>query len=129
MCNKFLDFFIVCFIALAVMLSSCNNGSKENFIENFRTFMAQVDSGSKNYTNAEWQTADEQFTDFKENQYPVWEDLMTPIEKDNVNEMIGKYRSLEVKRSVQEAKSQVKDVLDQTKTIFNDLTTDTTLIK
>jgi len=91
--------------------------------------MAQVDSGSKNYTNAEWQTADEQFTDFKENQYPVWEDLMTPIEKDNVNEMIGKYRSLEVKRSVQEAKSQVKDVLDQTKTIFNDLTTDTTLIK
>ncbi len=52
---------------------------------------------------------------------------MTPDEKAKVNEMIGKYQAQVVKRGIKDFKNQVNDVIDQTKTMFNELTKDTTL--
>ncbi len=96
-------------------------------MEGFESFMTEVDSGSKNYSNVDWQNADEQFANFKDNQFPIWEDSMTPDEKAKVNEMIGKYQAQVVKRGIKDFKNQVNDVIDQTKTMFNELTKDTTL--
>ena len=118
--------FFFCLIVFTGIIS-CKNESKESFMESFESFMAEVDSGSKKYSNVDWQNADEQFANFKDNQLPIWEDTMTPDEKAKVNEMIGKYRAQEVKRGIKDFKNQVNDVIDQTKTMFNELSKDTTL--
>ena len=89
--------------------------------------MEEVGSNSKNYSNVDWQNADAQFADFKDNQLLLWEDSMTPDEKTKVNELIGKYQAQIVKRGINEFKDQVNDVIDQTKTMFDELTNDTTL--
>ncbi|MBL0031089.1 MAG: hypothetical protein IPP27_02520 [Bacteroidetes bacterium] len=52
---------------------------------------------------------------------------MTPDEKTKVNELIGKYQAQVVKRGINDFKDQVNDVIDQTKTMFDELTNDTTL--
>ncbi len=118
--------FFFCIIVFTGFIS-CKNDSKESFMEGFESFMTEVDSGSKNYSNVDWQNADEQFANFKDNQFPIWEDSMTPDEKAKVNEMIGKYQAQVVKRGIKDFKNQVNDVIDQTKTMFNELTKDTTL--
>lgn len=127
--NHLLGFLIVGSILLTGNICSCNTSSKETFIENFGAFIADVDTSSKNYSNADWQTADEQFSDFKDNQFPQWEDLMSPTEKANVNKMIGKYQALQIKKGIQDIKSEVNDVIDQSKTVINEIVSDSTLTK
>ncbi len=117
---------ISCLVAVASIIS-CNSESKQSFIANFEVFMEEVGSNSKNYSNVDWQNADAQFADFKDNQLLLWEDSMTPDEKTKVNELIGKYQAQIVKRGINEFKDQVNDVIDQTKTMFDELTNDTTL--
>lgn len=117
---------ISCLVAIASIIS-CNSESKQSFIANFEVFMEEVGSNSKNYSNVDWQNADAQFADFKDNQLLLWEDSMTPDEKTKVNELIGKYQAQIVKRGINEFKDQVNDVIDQTKTMFDELTNDTTL--
>lgn len=56
--------------------------------------MIEVNTGAQNYSEADWQIADEQFTDFRDNQFPMWESLMSQSEKAQVNEMIGKYQAI-----------------------------------
>lgn len=111
------------------LFSSCQSESKENFIENFEKLINEANKGAKDYSNADWQKADEQFADYKDRQFPLWEDLMTPSEKGKVNEMIGKYQALQVKRAIKDVKNQVENVIDQTKTIYNELSEDSTLSK
>ena len=127
--NHLLGFLIVGSILLTGSICSCNTSSKETFIENFGAFIADVDTSSKNYSKADWQTADEQFSDFKDNQFPQWEDLMSPTEKANVNKMIGKYQALQIKKGIQDIKSEVNDVIDQSKTVINEIVSDSTLTK
>jgi len=117
---------IFCLVAFPSIVS-CNSESKQSFIENFEVFMAEVGSNSQNYSNVDWQNADAQFADFKDNQLLLWEDSMTPDEKTKVNELIGKYQAQVVKRGINDFKNQVNDVIDQTKTMFDELTNDTTL--
>lgn len=117
---------ISCLVAIASIIS-CNSESKQSFIANFEVFMEEIGSNSKNYSNVDWQNADAQFADFKDNQLLLWEDSMTPDEKTKVNELIGKYQAQIVKRGINEFKDQVNDVIDQTKTMFDELTNDTTL--
>lgn len=89
--------------------------------------MLDVDSSAKNYSEADWQNADEQFVEFKDSQLPMWESLMNPSEREKVNIMIGKYQALQIKRGIKDLKGQVKDVVDQSTTIFKELSKDTTL--
>lgn len=91
--------------------------------------MTDVDNRAKDYSEVDWQNADVQFADFNETQFPKWENLMTPSEKDKVNAMIGKYQALQVKRGIKGLKNQVNNVIDQTKTMFKELTTDSSLTK
>lgn len=120
---------IICYFILIGIFSSCQSESKENFIQNFETFITEVDTGAKNYSNIDWQTADEKFTEYKDNEFPKWEDLMTSEEKDKVNKMIGIYQALQVKRAIKDVKNQIENVIDQTKTIYNELSKDSTLLK
>lgn len=118
---------IIYYITLIGISSSCHNESKERFMKEFETFISDVDTGAKNYSNADWQTADEQFAEYKDNQFPKWEDLMTPDEKDKVNKIIVKYQAIQVKREIKDVKNQIENAIDQTKQIYKEVIEDTTI--
>jgi len=126
--SKFLRYFSIVFLLVFMcMVLSCHNESKESFIENFGSFILDLDSNAKKYSEVDWQNADEQFVEFKDSQLPMWESLMNSSEKEKVNIMIGKYQALQIKRGIKDLKNQFNDMIDQSKTMLNELSKDTSI--
>ena len=129
MCSQLLFPILLCYLSCMIALPSCTRDSKEDFIANINSFISEVDSKAAEYSEIDWQNADEQFLDYKDNQFPLWEDIMTPIEKAKVNELIGKYQAMQIKRGLHNLKNKIENTLDQTKAIFKELSEDSSLLK
>ena len=108
---------------------SCHNENKDDFIVNFQSFLKEVNINKTSYTDEDWQIADQQFTELKDGQFPMWKSLLTSSEKQEVNTMIAKYQALKVKRTINDFKMQMEDVADQATTIINELSEDSTLLE
>ena len=106
---------------LMLLFSSCNRGTKESFLENFSNFMSDVNTGSQNYSTDDWKNADKQFADLKDKQFPRWKDKLSAPEKAQVYLEIGNYEALKLKKEAIEVKGQVKDAINVTKSIINEV--------
>lgn len=114
---------------LSLVIGSCHRESKDTFISNLNEFIGEVESNAIYYSDADWEVANAQFQDFNENQFSMWEETMTPSEKAKVNELIGKYQAMQIKRGLHNLKNKIENTLEQTKSMFKEILEDTTLLK
>lgn len=114
---------------LSLVIGSCHRESKDTFISNLNEFIGEVESNATDYSDADWEVANAQFQDFNENQLSMWEETMTPSEKAKVNELIGKYQAMQIKRGLHNLKNKIENTLEQTKSMFKEILEDTTLLK
>ncbi len=114
---------------LSLVIGSCHRESKDTFISNLNEFIGEVESNATYYSDADWEVANAQFQDFNENQLSMWEETMTPSEKAKVNELIGKYQAMQIKRGLHNLKNKIENTLEQTKSMFKEILEDTTLLK
>ncbi len=114
---------------LSLVIGSCHRESKDTFISNLNEFIGEVESNATYYSAADWEVANAQFQDFNENQLSMWEETMTPSEKAKVNELIGKYQAMQIKRGLHNLKNKIENTLEQTKSMFKEILEDTTLLK
>lgn len=112
-----------------MLLTSCQEDSKEAFVNNFETFVTEVEANSKSYTELDWNAADETFEDFTNVQYQNWKVTMSSTEKTKFNQLMGKYNALKIKKNIGDFKEDIKDIYDQTKSTFDELINDSTLLK
>lgn len=98
-------------------------------MNNFETFVTEVEANSKSYTELDWNAADETFEDFTNVQYQNWKVTMSSTEKTKFNQLMGKYNALKIKKNIGDFKEDIKDIYDQTKSTFDELINDSTLLK
>ena len=92
-------------------------------------FVTNVEVKSQDFSEVEWKKSDARYTNFSEKQYHRWGNVLTPSEKTKVNILLGKYQALKMKRGIEDIKSGIKNVIEQGKTIYKELSNDTTKTK
>lgn len=123
------NFHLLFFFVVLLMTTSCNRDSKESFVSNFENFVTETEINFKEYTESDWINADYTFDEFTNKQYLNWKDTMSPSEKNKFNKLVGKYNALKIKKNIGDFKEDVKDIYNQSKSTFEELVNDSTLLK
>ncbi|MBS1495119.1 MAG: hypothetical protein JST55_16555 [Bacteroidetes bacterium] len=98
-------------------------------MSNFENFVTETETNFKEYTESDWINADYTFDEFTNEQYLNWKDTMSPSEKNKFNKLVGKYNALKIKKNIGDFKEDVKDIYNQSKSTFEELVNDSTLLK
>jgi len=110
---------ILLFILLIGLGSGCNKN--EAYLKDLEKFVTDVEINSKDYTEAEWIEKDYEFTKLSEVRFSEIANKLTPEERSRVNELIGKYRALKIRKGIGDFKTEIKDRFEQGKTIVKEL--------
>ena len=79
-----------------IYLSSCTN-PKQKYIEDFGSFINEVELDQKNYTEDEWKYIEVDFNDFSEIEYMYYKNNLTEIEKNQISSYRERYKKMRVK--------------------------------
>ncbi len=101
--------FKVLFFACAVALISCSPISKDGYIKQYADFIAEVEAGYSNFTDADWVARDEQFTKFSKELYVKFLPKMTPSEKSALTDYEYKYTYCRTLSKGKSAWGSIKD--------------------
>lgn len=70
----------VLFFALVLTIATACSQTKDSYLEGFKLFVESVQKNAQDYTKADWEKADEQFTKLKDS-YNNFSKQMTSDEK------------------------------------------------
>ena len=73
----------VLFFALVLTIATACSQTKDSYLEGFKLFIESVQKNAQDYTKADWEKADEQFTKLKDS-YNNFSKQMTSDEKGEV---------------------------------------------
>jgi hypothetical protein len=118
------SYFLASILGLFLIMQSCE--SKKSYISKFDEFVSETSTNCKNYTDIDWAKADTTFAHFEYRDYYKWEAQLTKEESSHVNELVGTYKSLKVKSSLNDLKQGVKNIIEQTGAFINGLVSDST---
>jgi hypothetical protein len=113
---------------LLFFICGCDTDSKEKFIVQTEEFVTRTAKEAPDYTSVDWQNADEEFLDLKDNQYVIWEESMTPEEKQKVNALIGRYEGLRLKKDMHDVKDEVENFIQRVASAAEEVSNDSSII-
>ena len=83
----------VLFFALVLTIATACSQTKDSYLEGFKLFVESVQKNAQDYTKADWEKADEQFTKLKDS-YNNFSKQMTSDEKGEVIKLESTYAAL-----------------------------------
>ena len=103
----------------ALVLTACSQ-TKDSYLEGFKLFVESVQKNAQDYTKADWEKADEQFTKLKDS-YNNFSKQMTSDEKGEVIKLESTYAALKLKKIGDDLKESTKDAFEKVKDTAKDV--------
>ena len=110
----------VLFFALVLTIATACSQTKDSFLEGFKLFVESVQKNAQDYTKADWEKADEQFTKLKDS-YNNFSKQMTSDEKGEVIKLESTYAALKLKKIGDDLKESTKDAFEKVKDTAKDV--------
>jgi hypothetical protein len=101
------------FILLLLMISCSFFETKEDYIQDFTSFINDVKASCTNYTNEDWLETDDVYEQFATNKYEKFKAEFTSIDEITIVKLKGTYTALKVRKGTGELFDQAKDIIDQ----------------
>ena len=103
----------VLFLALVLAIATACSQTKESYLDGFKLFVENVQKNAQDYTKADWEKADAQFTH-----------QMTSNEKDEIVKLESTYAALKLKKIGNDLKEGAKDAFEKAKDTAKDAAKD-----
>lgn len=113
----------VLFFALVLTIATACSQTKDSYLEGFKLFIESVQKNAQDYTKADWEKADEQFTKLKDS-YNNFSKQMTSDEKGEVIKLESTYAALKLKKIGDDVKESTKDAFEKVKDTAKDTAKD-----
>lgn len=110
----------VLFLALVLAIATACSQTKESYLDGFKLFVENVQKNAQDYTKADWEKADEQFTKLKDS-YNKFSEQMTSNEKDEIVKLESTYTALKLKKIKEGAKDAFEKAKDTAKDAAKDV--------
>lgn len=110
----------VLFFALVLTIATACSQTKDSYLEGFKLFVESVQKNAQDYTKANWEKADEQFTKLKDS-YNNFSKQMTSDEKGEVIKLESTYAALKLKKIGDYLKESTKDAFEKVKDTAKDV--------
>lgn len=110
----------VLFFALVLTIATACSQTKDSYMEGFKLFVESVQKNAQDYTKADWEKADEQFTKLKDS-YNNFSKQMTSDEKGEVIKLESTYAALKLKKIGDDVKESTKDAFEKVKDTAKDV--------
>ena len=110
----------VLFFALVLTIATACSQTKDSYLEGFKLFVESVPNNAQDYTKADWEKADEQFTKLKDS-YNNFSKQMTSDEKGEVIKLESTYAALKLKKIGDDVKESTKDAFEKVKDTAKDV--------
>ena len=110
----------VLFFALVLTIATACSQTKDSYLEGFKLFVEGVQKNAQDYTKADWEKADEQFTKLKDS-YNNFSKQMTSDEKGEVIKLESTYAALKLKKIGDDLKESTKDAFEKVKDTAKDV--------
>ena len=110
----------VLFFALVLTIATACSQTKDSYLEGFKFFVESVQKNAQDYTKADWEKADEQFTKLKDS-YNNFSKQMTSDEKGEVIKLESTYAALKLKKIGDDLKESTKDAFEKVKDAAKDV--------
>ena len=110
----------VLFFALVLTIATACSQTKDSYLEGFKPFVESVQKNAQDYTKADWEKADEQFTKLKDS-YNNFSKQMTSDEKGEVIKLESTYAALKLKKIGDDLKESTKDAFEKVKDAAKDV--------
>ena len=110
----------VLFFALVLTIATACSQPKDSYLEGFKLFVESVQKNAQDYTKADWEKADEQFTKLKDS-YNNFSKQMTSDEKGEVIKLESTYAALKLKKIGDDVKESTKDAFEKVKDTAKDV--------
>ncbi|WP_444092496.1 DUF6565 domain-containing protein [Bacteroides sp.] len=110
----------VLFLALVLAIATACTQTKESYLDGFKLFVENVQKNAQDYTKADWEKADEQFTKLKDS-YNKFSEQMTSNEKDEIVKLESTYTALKLKKIKEGAKDAFEKAKDTAKDAAKDV--------
>lgn len=107
------------FILLAILLFVGCSYTKENYLNDFISFVEDVKTNSSSYSEADWLDIDKQHDKYAGEQYEKFKAKLTTEEMLTIGKLKGTYTALKVKKSANEIFDQAKDMIKQAKEVLD----------
>jgi hypothetical protein len=108
------------FFALVLTIATACSQTKDSYLEGFKLFVESVQKNAQDYTKADWEKADEQFTKLKDS-YNNFSKQMTSDEKGEVIKLESTYAALKLKKIGDDLKESTKDAFEKVKDTAKDV--------
>lgn len=96
---------------------------QQQYIETMDGFVDKVSDNYKNYTEQDWQEADSTFSNLLNNEESK---QLSDSDRTHLNAAIAKYESLKIKQGIKSFKQTLKDGIEISKGIIDNLLSDST---
>ena len=110
----------VLFFALVLTIATACSQTKDSYLEGFKLFVESVQKNAQDYTKADWEKADEQFTKLKDS-YNNFSKQMTSDGKGEVIKLESTYAALKLKKIGDDVKESTKDAFEKVKDTAKDV--------
>ena len=110
----------VLFFASVLTIATACSQTKDSYLEGFKLFVESVQKNAQDYTKADWEKADEQFTKLKDS-YNNFSKQMTSDEKGEVIKLESTYAALKLKKIGDDLKESTKDAFEKVKDTAKDV--------
>lgn len=110
----------VLFFTLVLTIATACSQTKDSYLEGFKLFVESVQKNAQDYTKADWEKADEQFTKLKDS-YNNFSKQMTSDEKGEVIKLESTYAALKLKKIGDDLKESTKDAFEKVKDAAKDV--------
>ena len=110
----------VLFFALVLTIATACSQTKDSYLEGFKLFVESVQKNAQDYSKADWEKADEQFTKLKDS-YNNFSKQMTSDEKGEVIKLESTYAALKLKKIGDDLKESTKDAFEKVKDTAKDV--------
>jgi hypothetical protein len=84
-------------IFAVVFLCSCVFYSKNDYLKDLASFVADVEANYLNYSDADWETADEKYREYTQVHYEKYKSELTSLDRKKIGKAKGKYNALKLK--------------------------------
>ena len=110
----------VLFFALVLTIATACSQTKDSYLEGFKLFVESVQKNAQDYTKADWEKADEQFTKLKDS-YNNFSKQMTSDEKGEVIKLESTYAALKLKKIGDDLQESTTDAFEKVKDTAKDV--------
>ena len=87
---------ILLLVLLTAAFAGCALDGKENYVEKYGSFVAEVEEHGADYTDADWVRADQQFRLYSDVYWEKYRDQLTAVEQQRVNDYALLYQKCRV---------------------------------